>query len=1281
MSRIDKLGILGIRSFSHEEPQYINFLSPFTLIVGANGTGKTSIIECLKYACTGVLPPNSKGGAFIHDVKMAGVNEVKAQVRLKFFDVDGHEVICSRSMSLTQTKTKVTQKTLDSSLQRKNPTTGEVKDHSGISSRTTDMDALLPTYLGVPVAILDNVIFCHQEESNWPLSEPSVLKKKFDEIFSSTKYTKALDSIKDIRKERVQDIRVDQVKLDGLKTDSSKAQRLRTTVTDLESQTAAKKQRIEDQEEQIHQVSQEIEQLLDTYQRAKSLDSKLAQLKHQKQIHQQNMRELKDGLTQRDESEEQLARLLEDQSKKSAADESTRQRLMDERQHLVSQLQKTRQSLTSKLTEIGRLQAAADSHEQSKEDRRELIVALTVEFNLPSSSQQQPSQALVAIKSAMQKKQEESRRDAEQTEWMDKIQMLKSEQAGLLENKRHARQELDRQKEQVLTLTTQLASIRATQSDADLEQERIAKEQQRLEAHQQEMAQQDIDQLLSTKESALAQSDEKISQLNQEMSKLSRQGDTRAKLALKQSERESKLAAARGLFEECRSEVEQRLQKDTKIEDLHDDLKTLVTQHTSNVDDLEARVNQANDAYLRASSRLTIVNQNLAKKSREVDTLKASILAVCPDAASVPDELASVEQSIVDNRNTASSLKGVQMLYGRHISATKENQHCPLCRRAFDDAQGVEDLVNKLQDLLEKLPTKMSKISEVVDQLEGKRQQLRSVESSWQRMNTLREKDVQPLERERTQLEQEQKEAKDHLDEVSKNSLTEVKEGKGRLDYLFKLSEDVVRYLREIKALEQDITRLEFDLKKTGSTRTITDCQREIESTQEKSKSIRREIKRLHEDHQVSQQTLQQLESNVRDYRESLTRMTHQLEKKKQLENDIVSAQAASSEQSEAIKQLDRRKEPLEKEIDNVSQQLQECRSKWNAKYDLAQSAANKASQAYDRLKSLDVKIVKFEQSDTPGQLEAHRKEKMQYEVRINVLNENQDKKDDELRLVDKEIADRQGVERELKDHLRYRTMERQVLEFDDQLQDIQQQRSQYQITTYEQKLDRLKIKQNNMISTRGGLQGEIRQIQDQLERYKRDLNLDYRDIESRYNQQFVQVKTNEMAVADLDKYTMALQKAIMRYHTLKMEDLNKIIKDLWMNTYRGGDIDYIEIRSDNEGSAANRAYNYRASGREMNMRGRCSAGQKVLTSIIVRLALAETFCINCGVMALDEPTTNLDRDNIHSLAQSLGKIIQSRRNQANFQLLVITHDEEFVEYLSQAGVADSYYRISKDEK
>jgi hypothetical protein len=101
----------------------------------------------------------------------------------------------------------------------------------------------------------------------------------------------------------------------------------------------------------------------------------------------------------------------------------------------------------------------------------------------------------------------------------------------------------------------------------------------------------------------------------------------------------------------------------------------------------------------------------------------------------------------------------------------------------------------------------------------------------------------------------------------------------------------------------------------------------------------------------------------------------------------------------------------------------------------------------------------------------------------------------------------------------------------------------------------------------------------------------------------------------------------------------------------------------------------------EMDMRGRCSAGQKVLASIIIRLALAESFGTNCGILALDEPTTNLDKDNIQSLAASLADIIRERRSQANFQLIVITHDEDLLAELSKADVLDRFWRVSRNTR
>ena len=97
-----------------------------------------------------------------------------------------------------------------------------------------------------------------------------------------------------------------------------------------------------------------------------------------------------------------------------------------------------------------------------------------------------------------------------------------------------------------------------------------------------------------------------------------------------------------------------------------------------------------------------------------------------------------------------------------------------------------------------------------------------------------------------------------------------------------------------------------------------------------------------------------------------------------------------------------------------------------------------------------------------------------------------------------------------------------------------------------------------------------------------------------------MQAQLKVSTVVRLSTVLQALEKALLAFHTAKMSDINKIVKELWQKTYRGQDIDYIKIKADADHGAA-RSYNYRvimvAGGAELDMRGRCSAGQKVITT------------------------------------------------------------------------------------
>ena len=188
-----------------------------------------------------------------------------------------------------------------------------------------------------------------------------------------------------------------------------------------------------------------------------------------------------------------------------------------------------------------------------------------------------------------------------------------------------------------------------------------------------------------------------------------------------------------------------------------------------------------------------------------------------------------------------------------------------------------------------------------------------------------------------------------------------------------------------------------------------------------------------------------------------------------------------------------------------------------------------------------------------------------------------------------------------------------------------------------------------------------------------------------------------------------------------KMEEINKATEELWQRAYKGGDIESIVLRGDAgdgvaiggngngfcDGSFARsrsaaaasasssaaaaapatgapivgkaaRSCKYRLvmtrGGVELAMRDHCSAGQKALASIVVRLALAKVLAVSCGILDLDEPCTNLDEDNAAALSASLNELVDT-----NLQLVVITRDMAFARRLLHSNTCT--WMVEMDDK
>ncbi|KAG8910829.1 DNA repair protein rad50, partial [Tulasnella sp. 408] len=323
-------------------------------------------------------------------------------------------------------------------------------------------------------------------------------------------------------------------------------------------------------------------------------------------------------------------------------------------------------------------------------------------------------------------------------------------------------------------------------------------------------------------------------------------------------------------------------------------------------------------------------------------------------------------------------------------------------------------------------------------------------------------------------------------------------------------------------------------------------------------------------------------------------------------------------------------------------------------------------------LDNIQSRIEKFTSENRAQRLQNCIQQAADLETQINGVIAELEAKREKMAAAQTEIDQGGARLSNLRDNLRLRRLRNRIEETETELAALPMEEAANSKRTFDIKWGAMKKRESDIKE-----KGEVSTMQAQIDGHNKDLASDFKNIKKRYMDQLIKVKMSDMANNDLEKYAKALDSAIMKYHTLKMEEVNDIMRHLWNKTYQGTDIDGIMIRSEGDGGGTRKSYNYRVvmmkDQVEMDMRGRCSAGQKMLASIIIRLALSDSFAQDCGILALDEPTNALDVENIEALAASLVEIINERKRAANFQLIIITHDENFLRKLGENGVIQDY--------
>ncbi|EQL32149.1 DNA repair protein RAD50 [Blastomyces dermatitidis ATCC 26199] len=1260
-AKIDKLSILGVRSFDNTRSETIQFHTPLTLIVGYNGSGKTTIIECLKYATTGDLPPNSKGGAFIHDPKLCGEKEVLAQVKLSFKSMSGARMVATRSLQLTVKKTTRQQKTLEGQLLM-------VKDgeRTSISSRVAELDQIMPQYLGVSKAILDSVIFCHQDESLWPMSEPSVLKKKFDEIFEALKYTKAIDNIKALRKKQNEELSKFKIMEQHAKENKDKADRA-------EKRSIKLQEEIEALRAESHELSQQMRKAAELADKAWKESESYAQIlgtlegkRIEAKSIQASITNLQEHLVEVDESDEWLERTL-DQF------ESQQIQYREQEESLKEKYMELKQVIEDNRTRLGLKQAEYGKHENDKAQferqlrrREKLIKEIARQNNIHGF--------------------DDDLDDMQVSDFMQRIRKLSKDQNQTLER---ARREAQMELREVQSLLNQLSQRKSTlQEVKNAARKQISSNDIEADSHQRRLDEIDID------EGSKAVLESRIEETERSL----HEAKEKAKAASWDSAIQGKTSEIR-LLEDESSKLNAELIEGTKragdlarldhlkkeLKDRERSLETMEGAHSDRIKKFLTREwnpSTLDQEYQRAlqetTNALTRVERDRDGVSRELEHAEFKLKTTRKDLQQRRNELKQCIQKIRDAVDDEPA-EYPDILKQRQVQLDMAKKDAD---QPFKTEGEFQIFLNKLDALVKRAT--QDAVDESMQQLEEDLEAAQGVSTfydTWVRLSTT---EIPALEKEESQLESQREELLSQIEDHDK-IVSERVESKKNVESLSKTVATISKYDGEIKTLRSQVQDLLANQQDVSGSRTLEDIQEHISAIGEKSRELQKIISKLNNEKDQSRTEITALELKLRDVRSNLDNANYQLEKKASLAARVEEYRKLNAKHRESIEKADHDIESLVPEVSKAQARYDDIASRAEAREHELQLEASQLSDSLHQLDLANEEITSYNERGGPAQLIKCEKEVHNLESEIASLEKEQGSITKDINAISTRLKDSENTKRQYADNLRYRRETAALEDVNATIEELSAQNAEVDRSRFREESERRTREHNALSARQASKMGEMKSKDDQLMQLLADWNTDYKDATVKFKEAHIKVETTKAAVDDLGRYGSALDKAIMKYHSLKMEEINRIIEELWQKTYRGTDVDTILIRSDNENAKGNRSYNYRVcmvkQDAEMDMRGRCSAGQKVLASIIIRLALAECFGVNCGLIALDEPTTNLDRDNIRSLAESLHDIIKSRQQQANFQLIVITHDEEFLRHMQCGDFSDYYYRVSRNER
>ena len=989
----------------------------------------------------GSYPPGSdRGKNFVHDPKMAKEPTVYANAKLQFVGNDNKRYILSRTVEAKKTAKQVSIKALDSTL----TFVDETGQRKSISGKVVDINKEIMRILGVTEPILNYVIFCHQEDSNWPMEEGSKVKQKFDEIFSAEKYNALLKHIKDLRLSQKTERDKNAIDVKHYSDVAKETDKKERELKDLKNQNEEYESFMAAQNEQLEKVRDQLKGLNEIEQNYGGLFQKHAAAKSSLKHAVDDIEELKNNLRGNI-----MADITEIENEQAALDNESqnlqveKDQLSEDLNQLKRQLSREKKTHEEIRDKVSKGKAQHEIHEQNEKNLESIVrdAAKHLEWDLPNDiTSRYVEEALENIEDTLNTY--ETDKASIETNFQEKFEANQNELNQLNLDKAKLGQKKESLTEARMKKNRELAMVKKTLSELKGSSEKLAELKTKLENKDKELKDvqnsinlEELDDNIDKKSENVKELNETLKKLRQELSILSKQRDLYSQLSMKEKELNEKKEKCKKLMNKINGDLEIVFEGNVpKLDQMKKSFDKVFKERDNQKSQLEEEKLKLETSAHHDSKNLDKLLDQIKSDELRIKNFEQQ-LGNLNSIDSFDEDLKTAKENVEKTREELQVKEANKHTFKQFIEKMEKSKHCPTCKRGFDQDKDCEEVIEFLKEEIQNVPSK-------VKYIQSRLKEALEIEAKFEK---LRPEKISCLDI-RQQLEQKNNEIEDLKNKLKddKKRLKGVKEELEALDEILQactIRDDVFQIdnlNNENKKIEHSIEELQKQLGNANTGKNYDEVKQEEELKTQELETLREDLEDLKSKKSDYESKINRLQRERNSfYNEKLTLEGRQQDranietKKADLEKEIAN-------DDKDIKKIQRDMQPLEDQVqvvldtkETLVKNKDQTLSKLNPKIVQVSSYKKDIQQIQEQVKD-------YEKSGKAAKLKNFKKDLVQAQTSVQDWEQKEKSVNEKIVENEKKALSKQSRQRTLQDNMKLQDLTREKSEYEEKVSSLE---------------------------------------------------------------------------------------------------------------------------------------------------------------------------------------------------------------------------------------------------